>query len=372
MSNTWPPPDVRTDSPSGSHPPKRSVAPQPDDEIRRRTGADRRGMMRLLLAAGGATAGVLAMGRSARAGDDDATPAVGANAVELGIDNTSDRATNVVYDGAQPIQDGQFRGVSLVAGCQNPPNALDGNDVYPGAVGGYGKGFVPNGVHGSTVNGTGYGIVAANLAAPPGPGGPSPKGLGVASTYGPQIHFMPQPGAVVGPPEGVHTRGELYVDAEGTMWFTVPAFGGGVRWMRIAAPSSAGAYHAIDPARAYDSRQLGYAQRGPLVRTEVRRVSVADGHDAGGSTIRPGVVPFGATAVMINVTIADPTAENFVSVVSGDRTSAVTSVVNWSPGITQTANALVVPIDGQRTVSVICGDQAGAADVIIDVFGYYL
>ncbi len=328
-------------------------------------------MMKLLLAAGGATAGVVAMGRSAHAGDDD-LPAVGQNAVELGLDNTSDRATNVVYDGTAPIQDGQTRGVSLLAGCQVPPNTLDGNNVFPGAVGGYGKGFVPNGVHGSTVNVTGYGIVAANLAAPPGPSGPSPKGLGVASTHGPQIHFMPQPGAVVGPPEGVHTRGELYVDAEGTMWFTVPAFGGGVRWMRLAAPTSAGAYQAIDPARAYDSRQIGYAQRGPLVRTEVRQVSVAAGHDGSGAIIRPDAVPSGASAAMVNVTVANPTAENFVSVVSGDRTSAVTSVVNWSPGTTQIANALVVPISSLRTISIICGEQAGSADVIIDVFGYYL
>jgi hypothetical protein len=327
--------------------------------------------MRMLLAAGGATAGVVAMGRSASAGDDD-QPAVSGNAVELGLNNTSDRPTNVVYDGSVAIQDGQARGASLLAGCQEPPNAIDGNDLFPGAVGGYGKGFVPNGVHGSTVNVTGYGIVAANLAAAPGPGGPTPKGLGVASRNGPQMHFMTLPGAVVGPPPGVHTRGELYVDAEGTMWFTVPAFGGGIRWMRVAAPSSAGAYNAIDPVRAYDSRQVGYAQRGPLRPTEVRQVSVAAGHDGAGSIIRPDAVPFGATAVMANVTVANPTAENFVSIVSGDRTSAVTSVVNWSPGTTQIANALVVPISALRTISIICGDQAGVADVIIDVFGYYL
>ena len=156
------------------------------------------------------------------------------------------------------------------------------------------------------------------------------------------------------------------------MWFTVPTFGGGVRWMRLAAPSSAGAYHAVDPARAYDSRQAGYAQRGPLVPGEVRGVSVADGHDGVGTTSRPNVVPPGATAAALNVTIADPTAVNFVSIVAGGRGASETSTVNWSSSTEQIANSITVPISSQRTIDIICGRQAGTAHVIIDVFGYYL
>ncbi len=334
-------------------------------------GNGRRNVLSTLIAAVGATAGAVALGRTVHAGDDDSAP-VGGNALELGLDNTSDRPTTVLYDGVVAIQDAQFRGASLLAAGQVGPNGADGNDVFPGAIGGYGKGYLPNGVHGSTVNPTGYGIVAANLAISPGASGPAPKGLGVASSSGPQIHFMPMPGAVVGPTPGVHTRGELYVDAEGAMWFTVPAFGGGIRWMRIAAPTSAGAYHTIDPARAYDSRQPGYAQRGPLVPGEVRGVSVSDGHDASGATTRPGVVPPGATAAMLNVTVADSTGANFVSIVAGGRGSSETSTVNWPDGTTQLSNGITVPISLQRTIDIICGDQSGAADVIIDVFGYYL
>jgi hypothetical protein len=101
-----------------------------------------------------------------------------------------------------------------------------------------------------------------------------------------------------------------------------------------------------------------------------RVISVADGHDANGSVTLADAVPVGAVAVLINVTAAQTTGPNFLSVTAGDATSTQTSLLNWTAG--NVANSITVPVDASRQIKVFCGDQIGSAHVIIDVFGYYL
>ncbi len=84
------------------------------------------------------------------------------------------------------------------------------------------------------------------------------------------------------------------------------------------------------------------------------------------------MVPLGATAVQINVTAANMTGPNFLSVTAGNVTSTLTSLLNWGPGDIQIANSIVVAIDADRKINVFNGNQAGSTDVIIDVFGYYI
>ena len=235
-----------------------------------------------------------------------------------------------------------------------------------------------NGLHGSTTAAAGFGVVAANLAPAAGAAtDPVPTGLAVASLGGAQMRFVPLDGAVVGPTPGKHVAGELYVDKDGTLWFTVPvpppAAAGTVRFVKLAGTPTSGSFHAIDPQRAYDSRQAAYTVKGPLAPNTNRVISVADGHDTnGGAVTTANVVPAGATAVQINVTAANMTAPNFLSVTAGDKTSTNTSLLNWSPGDVQIANSITVPLDASRQIRVYCGNQTGSTDVIIDVFGYYL
>ena len=185
--------------------------------------------------------------------------------------------------------------------------------------------------------------------------------------------------AVAGPTPGDHVAGELYVDLNGTLWFTVPApttaDATAVRFVKLAGTPTAGSFHAIDPQRAYDSRQAAYpaALRGQMGPNSNRVISVADGHATeGGAVTTANVVPVGATAVQINVTAANMTAPNFLSVTAGDKASTNTSLLNWSPGDIQIANSITVPLDATRQIKVFNGNQAGSTDVIIDVFGYYL
>ncbi len=80
------------------------------------------------------------------------------------------------------------------------------------------------------------------------------------------------------------------------------------------APPTSGAFHAIAPQRAYDSRIAAYTPNGLLAPNASRVVSVADGHNAAGAVTLANAVPLGATAVEINLTAADPTDKNFLAV----------------------------------------------------------
>ena len=342
--------------------------PTPSAPSPRRDG--RRRALSTLIAAAGATAGVVAVGRSASAGDDDAA-AIGGNAVELGLDNTSDRSTNVLYDGAVAIQDGQQRGSSLVGAGQEPPNAADGNNVFPGALGGYGKGFVPNGVHGSTVTPPATASWRQTSQRRRGRRGhrrrvsawrrrtvrrstscrcrerwsvhPPGRTSAVSCTSTPRARCgSPCPRSEVASVgcDWPHRRRRAPTTPSILPGRTTPP-------SRLCATWSAG------------SRRGAWRQRG----RRARRCR----HD-----IAPERRPAGATAAALNVTIVDPTAVNFVSIVAGGRGASETSTVNWSSSTEQIANSITVPISSQRTIDIICGRQAGTAHVIIDVFGYYL
>lgn len=333
--------------------------------------SSRRKAIRALLAGGGAAAGVVAFGKSASAADgDELLLGDGATAV---TQNTSTTPTTLVHTPPTPPVEG--------------PSALSvGNVVpaaespYPANVGGYGNDDVVHGVHGSTTNPNGFGVVVANLAGGPDETGevPSapPTALAVASAAGSHIRFVALGGEVVGPPPGTHIAGDLYRDADGTLWFTVPAPTEenplAVRFTKLAGLPTAGSFHAIDPQRAYDSRQDGYEVNGPLAPNTNRVISVADGHDAGGDVTAEDAVPMGATAVQINVTAANPTAENFLAVTDGDKESTETSLLNWGPDALQIANSITVPVNAAREIRVYCGDQTGSTHVIVDVFGYYV
>lgn len=329
--------------------------------------SSRRKAIRALLAGGGAAAGVVAFGKTASAGDGDPI-IIG----EAATDNDAQTPTTLEYDG--PII---TEGPSVFSVNDGPVAA---EAPYPANVGGYGNDNVVHGVHGSTTNPNGFGVVAANLADGPDETGEEPSApptaLAVASAAGSHIRFVALGGEVAGPPPGTHVAGDMYRDAEGTLWFTVPAPTEenplAVRFVKLAGLPTAGAFHAIDPQRAYDSRQEGYEVSGMLAPNTNRVISVADGHDAAGNVTAEDAVPPGAMAVQINVTAANPTAENFLAVTDGDKTTTETSLLNWGADELQIANSITVPVNAAREIRVYCGDQNGSTHFIVDVFGYYL
>ena len=338
----------------------------PDTTETEPTPNDRRAMLRKLAIGGaGAAAGVVLLSN----GTASAFAEPGALELGAAATNTSTTPTSLVHT----------PGIARTAGAStlSVGSAVPGpTTVFPANVGGYGNSLVANGLHGSTDQPAGFGVVVANLApAAPSATASVPTALAVASR-GAQMRFVPLPGAVTGPTPGLHLAGELYSDADGTLWFTVPvpppAVAGTVRFVKLAGTPASGAFHAIDPQRVYDSRQANYTVKGAMAPNSFRVISVADGRSANGTVTLANAVPAGATAVHINLTAASMTGPNFLSVTAGDKTATTTSLLNWSAGATQVANSITVPVDATRQIRVFCGDQTGSTDVVVDVFGYHL
>ncbi|HEY7626930.1 MAG TPA: hypothetical protein VH761_07675, partial [Ilumatobacteraceae bacterium] len=79
-------------------------------------------------------------------------------------------------------------------------------------------------------------------------------------------------------------------------------------------------------------------------------------------------LPDDATAVAVNVTVADGTTGSFLQVYPTTATQPGTSTVNWASA-NAVANAAIVPILADRSLRVY-NDQ-GSVNVIIDLTGYY-
>ena len=342
-----------------------NVQPEPvetNDAIDEQPSNARRAALKAIALGGaGAAVGAVAFGGKTASADDP-------NDVTLGATKTSTAPTVIDYEGAAITE-----GPSVFTAADEVPAA---DAAFPAAVGGYGGNLVANGVLGTTTNASGHGVVADNVAAEAAADtDPVQYALGVAAWNGSHVHFIVDPTtAVVGPKGGLHLPGELYVDAGGTLWFSLAtATPGEVRWVQLAAATSAGAYHAINPARSYDSRKTSYAVNGPLAPNGNREISVADDHHRdSGEVVAEDVIPEGATAVVVNVTVSSPSDKNFIAVTAGDVTTTATSLQNWDAGVTQIANSITVPLSPTRTVRVYMGDQAGSADIIVDVFGFYM
>jgi hypothetical protein len=172
-----------------------------------------------------------------------------------------------------------------------------------------------------------------------------------------------------------HQVGEVVVDADGHFWACV-AGGTPGTWIDLAAPlvdttELQPQFFPIDPIRCYDSREAAYAVNGPISRLQRRVVSVADSHDREGTVLATDVVPEGATAVTYNITVAQPTGVNWLSVAPGDQTDPPNfSSINFDVGRND-ANGLTGRLDDDRQVAVFCGDDVGSCHFIIDVTGYY-
>jgi hypothetical protein len=110
----------------------------------------------------------------------------------------------------------------------------------------------------------------------------------------------------------------------------------------------------LPPARLLDTRSTG----GPVGPDQTRSLHVAG----------VGGVPADATAVVLNVTVADGTADSFLAVFPGGTARPGVSNLNFGAGkIVQ--NQVVVPVGADGDIDFY--NLAGNVDVIADVFGYF-
>ena len=175
------------------------------------------------------------------------------------------------------------------------------------------------------------------------------------------------PGAKTCTTTGALTCAVTGLTAATTYTFTVRAtnaIGQGPASAASAAvvPWDGSGYHAVTPERILDSRLVptkGFA--GPVTSVSTRSLLVTG---LGG----PSNVPASATAVVMNVTVADATNESFLTVYPTGTTKPNASNLNFGAGRI-IPNLVTVKIGSGGKVEF--ANAVGSTQVIADVVGYY-
>jgi hypothetical protein len=167
-----------------------------------------------------------------------------------------------------------------------------------------------------------------------------------------------------------YEAGEMTRGPGGVLWYCVESGTPG-KWRTLSAPTGAGSFYAVTPARAYDSRLSTYPQNGVLGSLQNRTISVANRYDVNGTLVTSNFVPAGATAVFANVTVVDTVGAGYLAVNPGGTTAVAASTINWSASGQVLANGISLTLNASREITVVNG-SGGSTQFIIDITGYWL
>lgn len=321
--------------------------------------ASRRGMLKLAGAAAvGAAAAAATQALPAAALDGAALNASN----EVSTTNSSRLTTGLIYTNtAVPQVDGFLFGSKVSANIFVVRDAPGGfvlgdssSSGYPAAIGGYSYRTVANGVYGFTGN-AGYGVVgyATNAA-----------GVGALARGAKANIELFAEGTAPTSRADAHLKGEVIADANGDLWVCIVAGTPGT-WRHLAGTSTSGSLHLISPKRVYDSRPTEAPTAiGPKTSLAASTRTIdCTGNSSG--------VPAGATGVLLNVTAIAISVNGFLAVTPGGAGFTGTSTLNWTAAGAIVANSVTVAAGAGAKVDLTTGG-GGNADVIVDVFGYYL
>lgn len=127
-----------------------------------------------------------------------------------------------------------------------------------------------------------------------------------------------------------------------------------------ATINTPGAFNALTPCRMLDTR-TGNGGQGPVASNGVLSLKVTN----------RGGVPANASAVVLNVTAANPTHQGFITAYpSGGGTAPDASNLNFQPGQV-TANQVIVAIGPDGVVN-LKNSVGGTVHLIADVSGFFL
>jgi len=121
-----------------------------------------------------------------------------------------------------------------------------------------------------------------------------------------------------------------------------------------------GTYQAVTPARILDTRGLAGNPIGKVASGGTITVAVAG---------KGGVPATGASAVVLNVTATQTTANGYLTAFASGTARPLASSINFPPAWTG-ANLVTVPIGTNGKVSIF--NSSGTTHVIGDVLGYYV
>jgi hypothetical protein len=309
------------------------------------------GRRALLKRAGAAAAGAAVAGTAMALGE--ATPAAAANGGSLLIG-----ATNVGSNSYTALNISNATGAGhllmVQEGSSNPST-----NTLAAAVAGYATGSLQSGVFGY------------NTAPHLPPGNPKyggrfySSGIGVRAR-GDHAAMLLEPLGTPPPTRSVyHSQGELVVDTSGTLWYCT-ATGNPGTWHRLMGATNDAGSLTILPAtvRCYDSRvgsPPAGGTKGKITSAATRQIDTTNNSTG---------VPAGATAVLVNLTVANTSVAGFLALFKGGIAWPGTSSINWDHAGQAIANLAVVALDPTAKIAAYC--TAGAScDFIIDVIGYY-
>jgi hypothetical protein len=158
-------------------------------------------------------------------GTNDAKLGVGVAGKSNGLDGTGVRGVGYMFG---------VRGVGLTGAV--PPTGLWGSTGVKGEgdTGVWGQTRRPgwSGVYGEAKIRDAYGVVGDGASRSyAGVLGRNPEGYG-GRFEGGQAQLMLTPGSTAGRPTGAHTKGELYMDSDATLWVCT-ASGNPATWRRV-------------------------------------------------------------------------------------------------------------------------------------------
>jgi hypothetical protein len=146
----------------------------------------------------------------------------------------------------------------------------------------------------------------------------------------------------------------------------------------VAAPivsaaglGAGGEYHPLTPQRIYDSRvisPINEATPGPKPATPSQPTFDISLLGQGGVPNRPADV----LAVVVNITVAAPTADGWLNAYGAGAPAGTASIVNFGTNQVVPNLSIVRPgADGKLTVKLFTPKTTGSAEVIVDVFGWF-
>lgn len=140
----------------------------------------------------------------------------------------------------------------------------------------------------------------------------------------------------------------------------------------LAASSMPAMFVGLEPVRVLDTR-IGLGLGGTFRSRQARRLQITGPVDA--STGRDELVPFGASAVVLNVTAFVPSHDGFISVrPAGPNAEVKTSNLNFRRHEIL-ANSVVVALGEEGKIEVTFdayGTNGAVTDVLIDLVGYFV
>ncbi|MEO6204827.1 MAG: fibronectin type III domain-containing protein, partial [Mycobacteriales bacterium] len=125
--------------------------------------------------------------------------------------------------------------------------------------------------------------------------------------------------------------------------------------------TSAGAFGSLAPARILDTRSGVGAPAGAVAAKATLPVQVLG---------RGGVPTTGVSAVVVNVTVVDPTSSGYLTVYPSGGSRPVVSNLNFAARTT-VHNLVIVPVGADGKIALFNG-SGGRSHLLADVAGYYV